>query len=381
MVIKKNLTLFVNGEKKKLNLMFGSSFTRIAVGTNENKTNSGFTKYFKQLKKEVERGPDAEQYIFIFTVKDWEKNREKVLEAEGKIIIIDNAGLTLFADDDMMNELDTGDLLFKNQFIVKDSLDDVGQAVNLGDLDWEEIQIAWLTEVKRHDYTEVRLTYKDKLTALGGRKWLFTDRETAERYGLTVVSEPRDTEYDGTDEFDVLDVTGWDSEAILEHFAVIPTAHVLSETGLDDDILNECAIALEDTDRVHNVWYMKHYGFSELKAAKVYYQVKEKAANAKFVGPVTYKGNPLVGSMYYLWDSKEGGSFVTVVIVPGLESVTFEIERYEPYEEGRFSLRFVEKDGLTDGDAILLIGALVRQMEQQKKMEGRLFWEMGVETC
>lgn len=386
MLLKKNFSLFVNGEKKHLNLIFGSSFTRIVIGTNDNKTNSGFTKYFKQIRKEVEHDPDADKYIFIFSVKDWERNREKVLQADGKIIIIDNAGLTLFADDEVMNELDTGDLIYNNQFIVKDALDDAGQAVNLANLDWYEIQVAWLTEVKRHDYVEARLIYKDRLTELGSGKWLFTDRDTVERYGLTVLSEPRDTEYDGTDEFDVIDVTGWDSEVILQYFAVKPAAHILSETALDDDIMKDCFTVLESTDTIHNVWYIEKYGFSNLGAAKIYYQVKERAAEAKVIGPAKYHDRVLIGSLFYMWKAKkgieglkEGWSYITVDVAPGLENATFEIERYEPLEEGRFSLRFVDKNGLSDGDVLLLMGALIQQIEELKEAEGQLFWNTGVE--
>lgn len=377
MLIRSKITLLVEGEKKRLNLSFHNSFTRIAVGADDGKTNSGFTKYFRQLKKTLELRNEADDFIFIFSIKEWEKRREEILHAQGKVIIVDNAGLTLFADEEMKDALDRGNILDDNQWIVKDWKDDDGGDPLLYFLNEEFV--GWLTEVKRQDVIEVRLTYKEKLTALGQGKWLFTSREAIEEYGLEYMAVPRDTENDGTDEFDVVDVSAWDTETIQEYFKKVPKARIYSKCLLDDDIIKACNPIITDTELIKRTFYMKSLEWDKVVSTKLFYNIKMLATEAKLLGPLKYAEVILGETMLYLWKSKEQNQlFATVVLSPNFQHVTYNITLFDPVENGRYSLRVSDNSGLTDGDILLLMKACFITLGSTWKSEGLCMWDLGV---
>ena len=74
------------GKQTFVRFRLNTSFTRIASSLDKAQSTGGFTRYFRQFKKEVEEAGTGDDYIFIFSHKEYMDNREKLLAARGRCV-------------------------------------------------------------------------------------------------------------------------------------------------------------------------------------------------------------------------------------------------------------------------------------------------------
>ncbi len=376
--------------QKRVRFKFTTAFTRISAGLKDGETSKGFTRYFKEFKKQVEDAGEADKFIFIFTAKEYAERREELYAAEGKVIIIDNTAVTLAADDELFHSGNSEDLFRYNQLIVKDF---AGEPCPEAFVEMSAADVGYITEIKKRDsdkkiYTEVRLLYRNRIDYGNPVAQLFIDRDTLDYAGLDLVN--RDDAEEDTDvleanealisslaEYEVLDVTNWKADSIL---SLLKTGKVkiFSDKELPDEVIGEVKLFISETPNLKDIKRLSQY--EQADTARFLVRLKQKVKCARMLGPVYMKGHLLLGTQVFLWSKgkpeeayetangicvwqeylqrQTTWEHATLVKFPEMYHINYGIEMLSEPEEHpvRFTALLEGVEGFTKRDGAFLIG-------------------------
>ena len=373
------------GKQTFVRFRLNTSFTRIASSLDKAQSTGGFTRYFRQFKKEVEEAGTGDDYIFIFSHKEYMDNREKLLAARGKVIIIDNTGVTLLSDKAINSEV-LRELLRTNQMIVRDFTTDHEKQHTLQET---ARNIGYLTRIKKRDKdgnlcNEIRLAYRNRIDYQAPVSWLFVDRDMLDYAGMDLVNrdsyremvwdkETAEPFSESLSEYEVLDVTGWDSlsvQALLEYGRM----RIFSDKAEAAGFTGETKLFLADTENLSRVRELEQC--DPFTAVSLLHLLKEQnAEQVKFIGPAYLQGKPVEDSEVYGWKQTENGrteEYFTVVLFPQLRYTTYKLEMLDSVAL-RFGLRVARIEGMPAVDALALINGMFQTLAAE--LQARQFMQ------
>lgn len=363
------------GRQTNVRFRLNTSFTRIASSLEKEQSTGGFTRYFRQFKKEVEKAGKGENYIFIFSHKEYLENREKLFASKGKVVIMDNMGVNLLSDsavdDDLLREL-----LKTNQFIVRDFT--AGYEKKLRMLKETARNIGYLTRIKKRDKDgglcqEIRLAYRNRIDYQADVSWLFIDLDMLDYAGFDLVKrdvvqnitwdkEAAETFCNGFSEYEVLDVTDWDSHSV-QKLLEYGKMRIYSEKEEAASFTGSAKLYLSDTEQWKKVCELE--SFAPFAAVSLLYLLRQqKAEQVKFIGPIYLRDKPVKDSEVYCWKQTVNGcirEYFTVVMFPQLQYTTYEMEMLDK-DSLRFALRVSRIEGMATEDALALINGMFQKM-------------------
>ena len=357
----------------KVNFQFSTSITKIEAGVENEKMINGFTRYFRKYKAQVEKNAkEARNYIFVFSAKEYEKKRDSILKAKNKIIIIDNTDVTLASDIELFNSGDFLNIVENNQLIIKDFHANGDKSFIRNNIPNDTATLIETSEKKNGKvYKEIRLRY-DNRRNYHHPVVLYLDKGSVAYAGLEIVKmdEYKDAIAEKEELYKlikiledtkVLDVTNWTSEdmefLIDEMEDSLGSIFLYSESKNISEYIDKVHLEVHDSEQFSGTKGLKRY--DNLAVGQLIQKLSVRARHVEFLGELYYKGKPLKDGEVYLWESKEPGledkQYVTFVLFPNLEYITYELNELGNKGDKRYSYRLSFEKGFSGKDAITLV--------------------------
>ena len=249
--------------------------------------------------------------------------------------------------------------------------------------------IGYLTRIKKRDKdgnlcNEIRLAYRNRIDYQAPVSWLFVDRDMLDYAGMDLVNrdsyremvwdkETAEPFSESLSEYEVLDVTGWDSlsvQALLEYGRM----RIFSDKAEAAGFTGETKLFLADTENLSRVRELEQC--DPFTAVSLLHLLKEQnAEQVKFIGPAYLQGKPVEDSEVYGWKQTENGrteEYFTVVLFPQLRYATYKLEMLDSIAL-RFGLRVARIEGMPAVDALALINGMFQKLAAE--LQARQFMQ------